>query len=299
MTWSGPRSAHCRLTWLDHGARDSLPSFCGPTLPSQPMKMPCDFDPIMHMKGSYVSSFFVASWPVDVVRGLLPEGVALARQVVTKDGMHPVFFGFGQQINATLTYFEWLPFFPLNYLEFFIGIPAVRRNQHGILPYDEPYMFLARLYLNEVIPVLGGALFWGFPKELARIKKQEGLYEVETLRTDSPLISLASTPTGPFIAAENSQSFSFLGGLLGQRLLQKSLEGHGPLASASMKWYLANAQIRPIEAQMTISTAFLPGLPTGTFASLGIDQSPTGAFELRSNWRLSLPFPPGSPSCLG
>jgi len=263
------------------------------------MSNACCSDPIIHMEGGYVSSFFVASWPTSVVQSLLPAGVELAPQTVAPPGEHPVFFGFGKQENATLTYFRWLPFFPLNYLELLVGIPAVRRKSFGICPYDEPYMYIARLYLNRFIPVLGGVLFWGFPKMLARMQRTPTHYAVETLKGGTPLISLDSTPTGPFIPALNNQSFAFLGGLLGQRLLQKSLEGHGPLLSATMTWRLANAELRPLDAKMTISESFLPGLPTGSFTSTGIDVNPLGAFELRTRWRLSLPYPPGSPSLPG
>jgi hypothetical protein len=245
------------------------------------------------MTGGYVASFFNCAWPLDTVRGLLPAGLDLAPQSVTAPDLHPVLMGFGRQENVTMEHLGWLPIFPMNYLEYFIGIPAVQRRGCG--PYHEPYLYMARLYLNSFLPVLGGVLFWGFPKELAVIKQGPGHFQVSTLRGQQPLISLESTATGDFSAALAHQNFAFVGGLLGQRLVEKSLDAHGPLLSATMTWDLAQAELRPLQATMEIASAFLPGLPTGRFESPtpGIDQNPMGAFELRTTWRLSLPFRPG------
>ena len=108
----------------------------------------------------------------------------------------------------------------------------------------------------------------GFPKGL-RGSKTRGLYEVETLRTDNPLhLACEHTNRDRSFLPKTARAFSFWADFWDSDSCKNPSKAWS--ASASMKWYLANAQIRPIQPGDD-QHRLLPGLPTGTFASLRIE----------------------------
>ena len=56
------------------------------------------------------------------------------------------------------------------------------------------------------------------------------------------------------------------------------------------------ATIRPMKTALEVDVSFVTGYPCGRYPkegwSAGIDESVLGSYELKSPWRLSLPYPP-------
>jgi hypothetical protein len=62
----------------------------------------------------------------------------------------------------------------------------------------------------------------------------------------------------------------------------------------------STAEVRPLRASVQINESYASGLPTGRFPDEGeypdINESALGAYELRTAWRLGMPYPALMPS---
>ncbi|MDI1442607.1 hypothetical protein [Polyangium sp. 6x1] len=269
----------------------------------------------IHVVGKLSSHCVTVVMPRDEVAWMLPDGLTLGPQDHTPPGTHPVLLSFNHRYGAHLT----LPRMLLpgaTYKEQIVGVPFVhsKRDLCGGRARG-PFLFLPRLFASQLLPVIGGWLFWGFAKHHGSIRettvdpettaggaeneeaRSEGKpRQVGTFRVFSsgsggePLVSLRYEVTGEFQPATQAPNHEAILDVLRQPLICCQPISRGPLFSCAdheSDW--ERAQVRPLDTTMRIEDAFVPGLVVGTYRSRGIDRSPLGSFELRAPFKLTLP----------
>lgn len=234
--------------------------------------------------------------PSDYVRNLLPWGLDLAPQDLTPPGTHPISFFFQEMVRAHMTIPTLLP--NMTYHEQIVGVPFVNvtRGYPGG-PYG-PFFFMPNLFLDNFLATLGGRVWWGLAKQMAKMEVTENRWAC-TDESGNPLISLDFDVTGDYVPVPTVENFIPYcrpnTGIMVQPLVSMLPGGVGmfPICSDfDKKW--DEAVIRPLETQITINRAFVPGLPTGTFPAgqkaPGIDVSVLGSFQVLAHWRMTLPY---------
>ncbi len=245
------------------------------------------------LEGVYSAYWVVWPMPIDNVRSMLPPGLKLGQQDITSESTHPVLLAFGQHRQASLTEFKFI-FDNVTYLESSISIPFVQFEvEEQQKNYEKNFLYMARLYLNNFMAILGADLFWGFPKEMGDIYPGNQFYqtyEVNSYLSHKPLTSLDFEITGNSKKTSDFPHFSTVEKIMNQPLVLKTIQGFGPYVYANYIWNFDEAIIRPIKAQVNIFQQYLPGLNPGSKYSVeGIDQVELGAFQMINPWVLQLP----------
>src|ERR1700739_2281091 len=107
--------------------------------------------------------------PADVVRNLIPAGLELGPQDVTRAGTHPVIVFFHDMFRAISSVPTIYP--SLTYYEQGLAVPFFYLSGQSITPgYPGPYYFVRGLLLDNMIAILGGVIGWGLPKQPASIE---------------------------------------------------------------------------------------------------------------------------------
>ncbi|MFY0582956.1 acetoacetate decarboxylase family protein [Cystobacter fuscus] len=215
---------------------------------------------------------------------LLPQGL-------TPEGSHPVLFSFGTLHRSRMSWSSAASS-SLTYEEMAVVVPFVasrRRSARTGTP--PPRVYLPRLFLNATVPTVGGWLYWGFNKVLARIRdtqEEPGRYDVRSLVAGTPLLSLRwEAPTEPYQPVSEVPAFQAM-----REIHEQSLLGTvGPLlTSAPWTKDWSQGTVRGLSAELRLSAPFVPGLELGhhTCAPLRPDHV-LGAYQLRVPFVLSLP----------
>ncbi len=230
--------------------------------------------------------------PTQTVRDLLPHGLVLGAQTLTPPGTHPVVLFFHDLFRAHMNIPNLLP--SMTYREQVVGIPFSYVSP-SIAGSSGPFFFMPRLWLDNVLATVGGLLWWGFAKKLARITVTADRYTVVE-ESGHPLISLDFEPVGEPEPLSQFPHFEPLRQLMDQPLVSQLPAAMGPLFACSdfaKNWH--TARVRPLRSAVHIARAFVPGLPCGRFPETdlhpGIDESPFGAYEIHSQWSQGLIYP--------
>ncbi|MET0285354.1 MAG: acetoacetate decarboxylase family protein [Polyangiales bacterium] len=222
--------------------------------------------------------------PQAQVRALLPHGLTLGAQQLTRPGTHPVIMLCNEILRAHMTVPSALP--SLSYRELSLGIP------HCYLGAAGPFYYQPRLWLDDGLAMLGGVLYWGLTKRLAHIAVDAERFAVA--QAGRALTSLQFTACGDALPVRAYPRFAALRALHQQPLVMTLPLGlGGPFfvcADFDKAWEAGTLQ--PLRTHARIDISYLPGLPTGAFDAEGIDACALGSYELRLPWRLSLPYPP-------
>jgi hypothetical protein len=255
------------------------------------------FDPfnVMGLRGLGHMRNITVALPTAVVSDLLPMGLALGPQTMTPPGTHPVILGFHDMFKLHTTLPSLLP--SLTYHEHSVGIPfcyvtfgAVTATSPG------PYYFMPTLLLDSALATLGGIVFWGYPKRLARITVAGNKYDVSQTNGD-PLVSVSWDVSGPFQPASAYPNFAPQQAAISQPLLGLVPLSLGPffaVADFPKDWTVA--QVRPLATVTEVHTDYVVGFGSARYPrsgkSSGIDVSVTGSYELQAPWSMSAPYPP-------
>ena len=140
------------------------------------------------------------------------------------------------------------------------------------------------------IQVLGGLLagwIYAFPKALARIETSSDSYDVRTLLSGSRIIEARWQCEGESGPAGAFPNFDGVAPTFAQPFVQRFPPL--PFEVSKMTFDLDAAVIQPAEANVTITKAFLPGLPTGPFSFPSLAQTPLGSFTISVPWTLGPP----------
>lgn len=185
---------------------------------------------------------------------------------------------------------------PMTYHEHVIGVPDVLVNQGDGWGHSAgPFFFMPRLLLNNLWAMLGGLVYWGYPKRLARIAVTGDHFAVSDL-SGAPQLALDFEGHGDLLPIDHFPHFAPLRAAMDQPMLTALPPGMGPIAICSrFDKHWPTVGLRPLSTAVTIEQAFLPGLPCGRFpghgCSAGIDVSSLGSYELRAHCRQTVPYP--------
>lgn len=231
--------------------------------------------------------------PIQDVRRMLPQGLGLSECFGAST--HPVMLFFSDMFDVRLSF----PMAPsLNYHEMLVGIPNTRLLDHGsFFPTQAPFFYVPVLYLDDMIGVLGGKLYWGLAKKFARALVYDFDYAIESIEGHR-LASLHYLPQGESWSPVRERSdFEPLRQILSQPLITQVPFGHGPgFACTDYDKAWTQARVRPIRATVKTSSLAVRGLPTRRFPETGemFGFSPEhhlGCFELDTPFQASLLHP--------
>jgi len=251
----------------------------------------------VNLNGEGIMRGVTLSLPANRVRNLLPASLELGKQTLTSPGTHPVVLFFHDLYRGNLAFPNLIP--SLTYYEHSIGVPFTYISAPWLAPGSPgPYYYMPRLYLNSLSPMAGGRLWWGFAKDLGQIEVTSGRYTVSDL-AGRRLTSLGwdTEQLGEVRPVTAYPNFEPVRQMLNQPLISLAPLGVGPflmLSHFDKNWDVAT--LRPLRTSVEVDLAFLPGYECARYPASGwapgIDEVVTGSYELRSPWRLSLPYPP-------
>lgn len=255
------------------------------------------FDPagLLHLGGLGTMRNVTLALPTDEVRRLLPAGLELGAQPLTPPGTHPVILGFHDMFRLHTSFPSLLP--SLTYHEHSIGIPwCYVTGGADIAGSPGPFYFMPALLLDSVLATLGGLLFWGYPKRLARIEEDGGRYRV--MREDgAPLVTLTWRARGAARPALAWERFALQRSALSQPLLGLWPVGLGPwFAAADFPKVWERTELTELESAVEVHTDYVTGFGRARYPSRGnlpgIGDSIIGSYAMATQWRMSMPYPP-------
>lgn len=233
--------------------------------------------------------------PTEQAQRLLPHGLELGVQDITRPGYHPLILFFHDMFKAHMSIPSPLP--SLTYHEHSLGVPfCYVRSGATSTGGSGPFYFMPTLHLDSFLATLGGVLYWGFAKQMASFTVVQDRYTVVSSRGNT-VTSLQFRPCGEYQPLSAYPAFEPIRQVLNQPIVSLLPLAMGPFFICSnfdKEW--SAATIRPLETVMNIDEAYAPGLEPGAYPregfSPGIDKSVLGSYELLSPWRLSMPYPP-------
>ena len=244
--------------------------------------------------------------PAAQVLRLLPAGLLLGPQDVTPPGTHPVILSFNALYRAEMSVPTLLP--SLSYHEFTIGVPfshlpvgrlgramGTLTGRPKAAP-QGPYYYMPRLFLDSVLATLGGLLFWGYAKKLARFTVGAERFAIQG-EDGAPQVCLAFSAQGEPQPVAQFPHFAQVQAMLDQPLVSQLPAALGPIfvvADFDKQW--GQATLRPLATQVQAQAEFVPGFGPGRHPasgeSEGIDKSVLGSYELNAPWLLGMPHAP-------
>ncbi|MBZ5710483.1 NAD(P)-binding protein [Nannocystis pusilla] len=239
--------------------------------------------------------------PSETVRQLLPAGLELAPQPVVPSGWHPVYLFFSHEIFRA-----W--FGTMDYEELLIGVPWVQISDPKA-SYPGPFIYMPRLYLNELLPCELGVHMYGWEKQMGTLN---------VVGDGSPKVQFTVTPKGgsaPAVTGEFTEvpgvgpkssadvrNFLIVRQLFEQPTISQALHiidpnsfnspHAGPFLAANniLQADDPSATIQPLAATITIGASLTPpGIPPGTYRVPSLVDAELGAFRIRCPQAISLP----------
>jgi hypothetical protein len=232
--------------------------------------------------------------PVEIVRNFLPYEMELGAQNVTPPGTHPVIFFFYDMYDAHMTIPTLLP--NLTYHEQILGVPFTYVKA-GYASIDKvgPCFFMPQLYLNDYLATIGGRMYWGFAKNLARVDVNANSYLVSSLEGEA-ILKLEFGLSGPSKPAHEWPLIGPMQAIMTQPIVSQLPMALGPFVACSnfdKDW--TTATVQPLKTVVNIYKSYVQGLPTGRYPAVGasatIAHSTTGSFVMKTEWRQGLIYP--------
>jgi hypothetical protein len=232
--------------------------------------------------------------PTQTVLSILPYGMMLRPCPWTPQGTHPVILFFYDIFRAHMTVPTLLP--NLTYFEQIVGVPFVEvcGDFPNLVP-GGPFFFMPQLLLTNELAMLGGRMWWGFAKNLARIVVTHNRYEVYSLQNRA-IVAIDFEPVTDFAPVTNFPYFETIRPALDQPLVSQVPLGVGPYFVGSRferNW--AAAKMRGISTITYIAQEYVMGLPPMQYPPQGrvpgINESPLGSYEFATSWSQSLIYP--------
>jgi hypothetical protein len=233
--------------------------------------------------------------PIEQVRRLMPPQLALGAQTVTPEGTHPVILSFNSLYRAEMSIPSLLP--PLTYSEFTLGVPysQARRSPDGPGS-GPPCYYMPRLFLDSVLATMGGILYWGYTKKLARFRSGANRIAIDG-EDGSALTSLDFEPVGTPAPIDQCPNFAPIRAMLDQPLISLMPVSLGPVAVvADFDKYWPGATVQPLHTAVSVQQELVPHFGAARFPaqgrSPGIDAEVLGSYELIAPWRLGMAHMP-------
>ncbi len=238
------------------------------------------------LEGHCLGRFAFCSVASEFLQTLLPDELVLAPQQYTPTGLHPLLLMFNNtwlkpNLNLERIATEANIGLGLNYFEFIVMLPYVQFKDQK---YNDkgPYCFLPILYLNSILAVLGGRIFWEFNKQMAEFSVQPSEFTVMEEAGDNPMLSGVTLFAG-FLQPEKSVSnFQAI-----TPILQLPVIEHGPYGYVSSIYKIAFENIDISPSGVDVSNLSCQFMPSGLTSSPAITENPLGAFQMDYDWKLS------------
>lgn len=240
-------------------------------------------DPLV---GSALCDFALFTMSSEFLTSLLPEELELATSPFdVLKGMHPVFvmandtdLRFNLFLEKAVQKQDLSP--ELHYEEFIFSIPYVQFKQKPRIGSQGPYIFLPVLYLNSIIAVIGGRIFYEFNKNLTSIVRSSNTMDISLLTL--PLVNESFKQVGSSGKANTFPNFNTLSPIFALPTVE-----FGPYGYVESMYTVAyeNVDIQP--GNVEIDNKGSKYMPKGVFAIPDITTSVFGAFRFEYNWSLS------------
>ncbi len=238
------------------------------------------------LEGHCLGRFALCSASSDFLQSLLPDDLELAPQQYTPSGQHPLLFMFNNTLLKSNPYLEKISLeqnaaLTLKYFEFIVMLPYVQFKESQ---YNDkgPYCYLPVLYLNSILAVLGGRIFWEFNKQMAGFSVNESTFSVIEENAPATMLSAITLLMGverPQGSIPNFQKIT--------PILQLPVIEHGPYGYVSSIYEILfkNVSIAPAGVDYTNFTCSF--MPAGLTSSPAITEDPLGGFYMNYDWKLS------------
>ena len=238
------------------------------------------------LEGHCHGRFAFFSTDSQFLQTLLPDDLVLAPQSYSPPGQHPHLLMFNDTWLKSNLNLERIAaasdsILNLHYNEFIVMLPYVQFKEP---PYDEkgPYCYLPVLYLDSLLAVLGGRLFWEFNKEMAQFTVDPGSFNVIAENGTNPLVSGVSLMAGFLQPDKSIANFQTIAPILELPVIE-----HGPYGyvSSVYKIFFENQDISP--TGLDVNNSSCQYMPPGLLTSPAITENPLGSFLLDYDWKLS------------
>lgn len=219
---------------------------------------------------------------------LLPSDLELAPQSYTPEGLHPVLFMFNDTKLHTNVFLEKIAKdnhleLNLHYNEFIVMLPYVQFKEEKYNE-DGPFCFLPVLYLDSLLAVLGGRIFWEFNKELAHFTTDKPIYKISHELFGPTYFTSEFSDTDTRILGSSLENFVAITPILRLPVLEHGIIGY---MKSIYKVEYENAFISPFSLKLTNESCKF--LPKGNLQSPKITNSVMGCFKMTYNWSLTYP----------
>jgi hypothetical protein len=170
----------------------------------------------------------------------------------------------------------------LDYNEFILMLPYVQFKDTSAEP-DTIFCFLPVLYLDSILAVLGGRIFWEFNKELARFNVTQSNFLISSEILDEAYFNSTFLQAGGSVPAQSIQNFEAIIPILNLPVVEFGPEGY---VTSFYKMDYENANLTPSTASvLNSSSKYLPG--KASIFSESIEENVLGAFNMNYDWELS------------
>jgi hypothetical protein len=236
--------------------------------------------------GSCRGNFAFTIIDASLLQALLPSGLTLAEQPFAPEGQHPLLLMFNEthlESNSYLNSFieSSNTELNLNYNEFIVMLPFVQFKDNA-LNTDGPYCYLPVLYLDSLLAVLGGRIFWEFNKIMARFDVSPTNFSVGTEIMNHPLFNADFSVAGDPVIGTSLPNFQDIIPILKLPVIE-----HGVYGYVASEYKIAYNGVEIIPVNTSITNNSCKYLPFRTVQVPGIQQDPMGAFSMTYNWELS------------
>ncbi|MBV8702749.1 MAG: NAD(P)-binding protein, partial [Acetobacteraceae bacterium] len=238
-----------------------------------------------HGRGTYACSVVVLRLRVETIRPMVPADFAFGRDPDGEAGLHPVLLFFGRQADVRPNV---LPLPGMNYQEALIAIPDVFAGD-ARYAYQGPFVYVPRLWLDKLAPVLIGLILYGYSKIPARIEESERDYTIRPPGSGALLAEARFEPAGAPIPPHAAPTWRMIDALLHQPMLAEPMPG---VEIGSVLSFRTNRvrTIQPLRAAVRLAPEAIPSFAGGSFAGEGLAGLPA-AFRMVSDWELTPPLP--------
>lgn len=239
------------------------------------------------LAGSCEGRFVLTSLSSEFLQSLLPSQLILAPQNYSPEGSHPVMLMYNythlQSTEALSKIADMLGLeLRLNYNEFILMLPFVQFKNNEEEK-DNVYCYLPVLYLDSLLAVLGGRIFWEFNKEMARFKVSDTDVLISSEIFNEPYFNSSFLTSGSPVPARSLPNFEALVPILNLPVVEFGPEGY---VTSIYKMDYENASIIPSSASvLNHSSKYFPD--DASIFSQSIKENVLGAFNMNYNWELS------------
>lgn len=229
-------------------------------------------------------SFIIVS--NEFAQELLPPDLELAPQNYTQNDQHPLLLMYNNTWLHSNPFLEKIAKtnhldLNLHYNEFIVMMPYVQFKDDNYNK-DGPYCFLPVLYLDSLLAVLGGRIFWEFNKEMAHFSTDQPQYSVSHEISRKTYLTSQFSLSGMPVISSSVSNFQSITPILELPVIEYGNLGY---ITSIYKVNYENAYIMPFDLTMTNHSSSY--LPISTFNSPNILTQEMGSFNMDYEWSLT------------